>query len=175
MRQETHCPFLVVTVILGFLSIFNKNQALAPLEALNCACLSRFQRDVRPPVQMSRGPRAFSRVSRGVSDIPPFCEMKDEPTFKPQQGNTAFFGIRVSQCPFHLRHQTQGPSHIPIAEGSLLLRCLWKVGLPLQLKTGNQLSSQDDMWCTEHSSSCCAEIGVHLDLRQVSQVISLVA
>ena len=141
MRQETHCPFLVVTVILGFLSIFNKNQALAPLEALNCACLSRFQRDVRPPVQMSRGPRAFSRVSRGVSDIPPFCEMKDEPTFKPQQGNTAFFGIRVSQCPFHLRHQTQGPSHIPIAEGSLLLRCLWKFGLPLHLKPGNQLLS----------------------------------
>ena len=40
--------FLVVTVILGFLSIFKKCQASSPFEALNSALLSRFQRDVRP-------------------------------------------------------------------------------------------------------------------------------
>ena len=74
-----------------------------------------------------------------------------------------------------LRQKNQGPSHIPIAEGSLLLRCLWKAGLPLQLKPGYQLSSQDDMECTELSLSCCAEIGVPLDLRWVSQGISGVA
>ena len=60
----------------------------------------------------------------------------------------------------------------PSAEGKLHFRCLWKVGLLLQSKPGNQLSSQDDMGCTELSSSCCAKIGVPLDLRQVSQGIS---
>ena len=57
VRRETKGPFLVATVILGFLSIFNKSQPSSPFEALNSACLSKFQRDVRPPVQMRRGPR----------------------------------------------------------------------------------------------------------------------
>ena len=62
VRRETQVPFLVATVILGFLSIFKKkSQASSPFEALNFTCLSRCQRDVRPPVQMRRGPRAFSR------------------------------------------------------------------------------------------------------------------
>ena len=122
VRWETECPFLVATVILGFLSIFNNNQASSPFEALNSVCLSWCQRDVSPPVQMKRGPRAFSRVSTGDSDIPSSCEMIDEPAFKPLQGNPAFFRVRLSRCPFHLRHHNQGPSHIPIAEGSLLLR-----------------------------------------------------
>ena len=63
-------------------------------------------------------------------------------------------------------------SFSPIAEGSLHFRCLWKVGLLLQWKPENQLSSRDDMGCMERSSSCCAEIGVPLDLRRVSQGIS---
>ena len=95
--------------------------------------------------------------------------MKDEPAFKPLQGNPAFFQIRAFRCPFHLREKTQGPSHIPIAEGKLFLRCLWKVALHLQSKTGNQLSSWDHMLCTELSSSCCTEIDVSLDLKRVSQ------
>ena len=70
MRQETKCPFLVATVILGFLSIFKKSQASSPIEILNSACVLKCQRDVRPPVQMRRGPRAFSSVSTGYSDIP---------------------------------------------------------------------------------------------------------
>ena len=49
MRQETEVHILVGTVILGFLSIFKKSQALSPYEALNSVCLSRGQRDVRPP------------------------------------------------------------------------------------------------------------------------------
>ena len=167
VRQETEGPFLVATVILGFLSIFKKSQALSPFEALNSAGLSMCQRDVRPPVQMRRGTRAFSRVSTGDSYIPSSCEMKDEPAFKPLQGNPAFLPVRASRSPFHLSQKTQCPSHIPIAEGNLLLRCLWKVGLPLQLKPGHQLSSRDDMSCKELSSNCCAEIGVPLDLRPV--------
>ena len=58
---KTIRPFLVSTVILGFLSIFKKSQALALYEALNSVFLSRGQKDVRPPVQMRLGPRAFSR------------------------------------------------------------------------------------------------------------------
>ena len=135
-------------------------------------CLSSCERDVRPPVQMRRGTRPFSRVSTGDSDIPPSCEMKKEPVFKPLQGNPAFFLVRASWCPFHLKQQTQRPSKIPIAEISLHLMCLWKVGIPLQSKLKNQLSFRDDWGCTEVSSGCCAEIGVPLDLRRVSQAIS---
>ena len=92
-------------------------------------------------MQMSQRPRAFYMVPTGDSDMPSSCEMKDEPAFKPLQGNPAFFRVKTSRGPFYLRQKTQGPSHIPITEGKLLLRCLWKVGFPLQSKTGNQLSS----------------------------------
>ena len=54
VRQETHVPFPVATVKLGFLSIFNKSQALSPFEALISMCISRCQRDMRPPVQRGR-------------------------------------------------------------------------------------------------------------------------
>ena len=101
VTQNTQGPFLVATVILGFLSIFNKSQASSPCEAPNSECLSRCQSDVRPPVQMNRGPRAFSRVSTGDSGIPSSYEMKDEPAFKPLQGNLAFFRVRASQCPLN--------------------------------------------------------------------------
>ena len=97
--------------------------------------------DVRPCVLMKRGSRAFSKDCTGDSDIPLSCEMKDEPAFKPPQGNLRLFLVRESRFPLHLRQKTQGPSHIPIAEGRLLLRCLWKVGLPVQKNPGNQLTS----------------------------------
>ena len=171
--QETEFHFRFGTVILGLLSIFKKSQASSPYEAFNSVCLSRGQRDVRPPVQMRRKPPPFSRFSTGDSDRPSSCEMKDEPEFKPLQGNRAFFSVRPSQGPFHLRQKTQGPSHIPIAEGILLSRCLWKVGSTLPSKTGNQLSSLDDMGCMELSPSYCTEINIHIDLRLVSHGISV--
>ena len=123
MRQETEWPFLVATVILGFLPIFKMSQASSPIDELYSACLWRCQRDVRTPLQMRWGHRAFARVSKGDSHLSSSCEMKGEPSFKPLQGNPAFFRIRTSWCPFHLRLQTQGPSHIRIAEGSHLLSC----------------------------------------------------
>ena len=169
MKQETQVHFLDGRIILGFLSIFKKSQALSPYEALNSMCLLRSQRDMRPPVQMRRTPSTFSRVSTGDSDVSSFCEMKDEPEFKPLQGNQAFFCVRASRGPFHLRQKTQGPSNIHTAERKFLLTCLWKVGSPLQSKTGNQLSSWYDMLCMELSSSCCTEINIHIDLRLVSQ------
>ena len=91
VRQETEVHFLVGTVLLGFLSIFKKSQASSPFEALNSVCLSRYQRDVIPPIQMRRRTAAISRVSTGDLDIPSSCEMKHEPEFKPLQGKPAFF------------------------------------------------------------------------------------
>ena len=152
MRQDIEFHFLVGRVIFGFLSILKKS-GIVPFEALNSVCLSRCQIDVIPPVQMRWRLSAFSRVSTGDSDNPSSCEMKDEPQFKPLQGNPALFRVRASRGKFHLRQKTQGPSQIPIAEGKLLLRCLWKVGSPLQSKAGNQLLSSDDMGCLALSSS----------------------
>ena len=89
--QETEVHFLFGTGILGLLSIFKKSQPSSPYEALNSACLSTIQRAVRTPVQMRWKPLAFSRVSTGDLDMPSSFEMKDEPEFKPPQGNRAFF------------------------------------------------------------------------------------
>ena len=152
-------------MILGFLSIFKNSQGSSPFKAVNSMHLSRCQRDVRPAVLLRWRPRAFSRVSTGDADISSSCEGKDQPAFKPLEGYSAFFQIRTCRGPFNLRQKIQGPSYIPIAEGKLVLRCLWEVGLPLQSKTGNQLSSRDHTGCTELSSSCCTEINVSLDLR----------
>ena len=133
------------------------------------------QTDVSPPVIKMQGPRAFSRASMEDSDLPISCEIKEEPVFKSLQGNPAFFRIRASRCPFHLRQQTQGLTHIPIAERSLLLRHLWKVGIPLLSKPDNQLSFREVWGYMELSSCCCAEFGVPLDIRQCSWGISVVA
>ena len=134
---------------IGFPVYFQEDSGIVTFCSIELMCLSKYRRDVRPPIQMRWGHRAFSRVSTGDSDIPSSCEMKDEPAFKPLQGNPAFFQVRASRFPFHLRQQTQGPSHITIAEGSLLPRCLWKVGSSLQSDSGNQLSSGDAMGYTE--------------------------
>ena len=83
VRHETEFHILFGTVILGLLSIFKKSQASSPYEALNSVCLSRVQRDVRPPVQRRQKPMAFSSVCTGDSYMPSSCEMKDEPEFKP--------------------------------------------------------------------------------------------
>ena len=122
---------------------------------------------------MKRGTRVSSRISTQDSDIPSSCQMKDEPAFKPLQGNLTLFLVREFRYPPHFRQKTQGTSHIPISEGKLQLRCWWKVGSNLQSKTGNQLSTWDDIGCMELSSSCCTDINIHIDLRQVSQGISV--
>ena len=89
--QEAKLPLLVGTVILVFLSIFTKSQESSLFEALNSAHLSKSQMDVRPSVQKTLKTIAFSRFSTGDSDIPSYCEMKDEPEFKILQGKPAFF------------------------------------------------------------------------------------
>ena len=124
---------------------------------------------------MRRPPRAFSIVSTWDSYSASSFVMKYVPAFKPLQRNPTFFQVRASQYPLYLMQQTQSPSHIPIAEGRVLFRCLWKVGLPVQWNPGNPLSSRDDMASMELNSSSCAEIGVPPDLRRVSQGICGVA
>ena len=52
---------------------------------------------------------------------------------------------------------------------------MWKVGIPLELKPGNPLSSRDDFGYTKLSSSCCAEAGVPLGLARCSGEFSGVA
>ena len=88
-------------------------------------------RDVRPTFQMRLGPRAFSRDRTEYSDLALYCEMKEESAFKPLQGNPTLFRVRESRYPLHVREEIQGPSHITMAEGRLLLRCLWEGCLPL--------------------------------------------
>ena len=131
VKWEFRSLSLVGTVLLGFLSIFMKCQASSPFEALNSTCLSKCNR-CEDHVQIRRAPRSFSIFSTRVSYIALSCVMKDEPPFKPLQGNPTFSRVRASQYQLYLRKQTQGPAHIPIAEGRLLLRCLWTVGLHLQ-------------------------------------------
>ena len=144
MRCETEGHFLVGTVILGFLTIFKNSQVSSAFEALNSACLLMCQRDMRPLVEMMWTPRAFCRVFTVDSDILSSCDMNDEPALNlwREIRPLSTQGIPGS---FSLEAENQGPSHIYIPLGKLLLRCLWKVGLPLQSKTGNQLSSPDDM------------------------------
>ena len=124
---------------------------------------------MRALVKMRWRTRAFCRVSTGDSDNLSSCYMKDEPAIKTLQGNPAYSRVRASQGPFQLKQKTQGTSHIQIPEGKLLLRSLWKVGLPLLSKRRNQLTSPDDMVCMELSSSCFSEIDFPLDLRSVSR------
>ena len=124
VSREAKLPLLVGTVILVFLSIFTKSQALSPFEALSSAHLSKSQMDVRPSVQKKLRAMALSRVSTGDSDIPSSCEMKDEPAFKALQGKPSFFSVRASRGPLYLRQKTQSRSHIHISEGRPILRCL---------------------------------------------------
>ena len=160
-------------MILGFLSIFRKSEASSPFEALNTECLSRCQRVVRSPVQMSQRPTFSPGSPQGIQTCLHLVRYKMTLNFSHCREIRDSWG-RASRGPFHLRQKTQGPSHTPIAEGKLRLRCLWKVGSPLKSKTGNQLSSWDDMGFMELSSSCCTEINIHIDLRRLSQRISVV-
>ena len=136
MRREAKLPLLVGKVILVLLSIFTKCQESSPFEAMNSAHLSMCQKDVRPSVQKRWRTMAFSRVSTGDLVIPSSCEMKYEPAFKPLQGNPAIFSDMASWGPFHLRQKTQSPSHIPISEGRLLLRCWGKLAYLFSRRLG---------------------------------------
>ena len=50
-----------------------------------------------------------------------------------------------------------------------------EIWLTSSVKTVNQLTSWDEMGYMELSLSCCTEINIHIDLRLVSQGISVVS
>ena len=108
---------------------FQEDSGLGTFRSIEIRGPLEVSRDVRPRVWMRLGPRAYSRDCTEDSDLPLSCEMKDEPAFKPLQGNLTFFQVRESRYPLHVRQQIQGHFYIPIAEGRLLLSCLWEVGL----------------------------------------------
>ena len=142
-EAETQGPGPLSTGKLGFLSIFKITQVSSHFEALNCESLSSCQRDVRPPLIMRQGPWAFSRISTLESDIHISCEEKNQPAFEPLQGTPAFFPVSTSHCPFPIQKQTLGPTHIHIGDRILLLKCLWKVCMPLVSKPDTQLSFRE--------------------------------
>ena len=117
---------------IGIPIYFQEESSLVSFGSLELREPLEVSRVLRPPLQISRGTRVSFRISTEDSDIPSSCQMKDEPAFKPLQGNRTLFLVRESRYPLHLRQKTQGPSHIPVAEGRLLLRCLFKVGLTVQ-------------------------------------------
>ena len=116
----------------GIIINFQEVSSLVSFGNLELHRLLEVSRDVRPPVQMRRETRVSSRISTQDSDNPSSCDMKDEPAFRPLQGNPTLFLVRESQYPLNLKQKPQGPSHITIGEGRLLLRCLFKVGLTVQ-------------------------------------------
>ena len=111
---------------------FQEESSLVSFGSLELHEPLNVSRDVRPPVQMTRGTRVSSRISTQDSDIPSSCQMKDEPACKPLQGNPTLFLVRESPYPLYLRQINQGPSHIPIGEERLLFRGLFKLGLTVQ-------------------------------------------
>ena len=67
VRSDSEGHFLVDRVILGFLTIFKKCHASSKFKAVNFACLSTWQRDVRRLFEMTWRPMAFCRVFTGES------------------------------------------------------------------------------------------------------------
>ena len=121
---------------------FHEESGIVTIWSIELSAPLEVQMDVRPSVQKRLRTMALSRISTGDSNIHSSCEMKDEPAFKALQGNPAFLWVTASRCPLYLMQKTQSRSHIAISEGRLLLRCLWKAGLPLQSKTGNHSHPQ---------------------------------
>ena len=128
VSRETAGHILVGKVILGFLTIFKKCQALSTFEALNSVSFSRFQRDVRPLVQMrliiwlSLRTQQWTQTSFHLL----ICKMCLHLSLCSE--------IHPSFESWHLRvHFTRGKHRVPLTylflRGKILLRCLWKVGL----------------------------------------------
>ena len=168
---EFRSLFLFDTEILGFLTILKNFQASSTLKQWTPRGFRVVKGMLGPFLRWSEGLGLYVGLYMRLKH--PFilwCERWA--CMKLLQGNLDFILIRATGGPFRLKHKTQGPFHIYIPKGKLLLRCLWKDGLPLQSKTGNQLSSPDDMGCPDLSSCCFTDIDVPIDLRWVSQGIS---
>ena len=61
---------------------FQDESSLVIISSLELHEPLEVSRDVRPPVQMTRGTTVSSRISTQDSDIPSSCQMEDEPAFR---------------------------------------------------------------------------------------------
>ena len=149
--------FLGLTIILGFLTIFKKCQASSTFEALNYVSLLTCQR-MWGRLFRSGGDLGISVGSIQAFRHPFILWYERWACIKDSAGKSGLLWIQGISLSISLEAKNTGPSKIQILEGKLLVRCFWKVGLLLQSKIGHQLSSPDDMWCMELSSSCLTEI-----------------
>ena len=76
---------------------FQKESGLGTFYSTDLRGPLEVSRDVSPPFQMRLRPRTFIRNCTEDSDIRLSCKMKDEPAFKPLQGNPTFFPVRESR------------------------------------------------------------------------------
>ena len=171
VSREAKRPLLVGKVILVFLSIFTKCQASSPFEALNSVHLSS--------IKWMWGP-----LSRRGWELWLYLG-------SPQVIQTFLHLVRW-KISLHLRHCRESrPSLSQGISGSIILEAenteslshtyFWGKA-PLEMLVENWLtssvedresfSSRDDIWCTEHSSSCFTEIDDPLYLRRLSQGVS---
>ena len=139
-----HSPLSSFHRYIGMPINFQEESGLGPFRNTELCGPLEVSSDVRSRCPDEVGYRAFSRDCREYSDIPLYCEKKNEPAFKPLQGNPTFFRFRESRYPLHVMQQIQGPSHIPIAEGRLLLRCCGNVAYLFNRILGIS-SPRDDM------------------------------
>ena len=110
---------------IGILINFQEESSHVSIWSLELHEPLEVSRYVSPPVQMRWGTRVSYMISIQYSDIPSFCKMKDEPTFKPLQGNPTLFLVRLSRY-----HSTWGRkfrvplTYLLLREGSSWGTCL---------------------------------------------------
>ena len=146
-----HKPLSSFHSDIGNSIIFQEESGLGPFRNTELSGPLEVSSDVRPPVQM-RSDIGFSlRTAQNIPTSLCIVRRKIEPAFKPLQRNPNFVRFRESRYPLHVTQQIQGPSHIPIAEGRLLLRCCGNVAYLFNRILGIG-SPRDDMECMELSS-----------------------
>ena len=174
VKQETEVHFLVGTVILQFLSIFKKSQASSPLKHW-IPCAFRGVKVMWFPLSRWGGVLWFSLESPQGIQISLHLV-------------TWYTSLNLSHCREIRPYFESGIlRYIPLETESTeslsptycwvksQLEVLMENWLTSSVKDRDQLSFWDDMWCMELTSSCCAEMNIHIALRRVFQRISVVS
>ena len=146
-----HSPLSSLHRDIGIPINFQEESGLSPFRNTDLRGPLELPIDLRPPVKMIWD-IGFSLGTAQNIDIPLSCEKKNEPAFKLLQANLTFFRFRESRYPVHVTLQIPRPSHIPIADRRLLLRCCGNVAYLFNRILGIS-SPGDDMECMLLSSS----------------------
>ena len=110
-----HSPLSNFHSDIGIPINFQEDSGLSPFRNTGLRGPLEVSSDVRPLCPDEVGHRVFSRDCTEYSDIPLYYDKKNEPAFKPRQGNPTFFRFRESRYPLHVTQQIQVTSHILIA------------------------------------------------------------